>query len=573
MKKRTAWILVAGVAAVALGAAAVGGLALVLRGNATGGSWTSNNSYLYLNLRESIPEESRTELGSFFERRPPSLRTLVESLDRAATDPKVTSVVLRVGFLPDAGWGKVQELRDAVVRFRKSGKPVHAHLEFCGNKEYYLATACTRVTAVPEALLDITGLHSESMFFGGTLQKIGVEAQFEGVGKYKNAPNQFTETGFTEPHREQMNALLDSIYGQYAEAIATGRKKTPAEVKAIIDGGPYDGHGALAAGLLDELLYQDQLEERLKDAGQVSPGRYVKGSRGFALDGRPKIAVVYAVGQIMTGDSQSGALGDLAGSDTVAESLRKARKDDSIKAIVLRVDSPGGSATASDVIWREVVEAKKKKPVIVSMGDVAASGGYYIAMAADGIVAQPGTITGSIGVFSGKFSLRGLYDKIGITKEILTRGEHSAIFSEYRPWTPEERARIRELMETFYKTFVTKAAEGRKRTPDQIHAVAQGRVWTGQEALQQGLVDKLGGLDTAVSLAKERAKIAATQEVNLVVLPERKGFLETLMERQEDADTEAESRLPKDLAALIRWGRILGDGTPLARLPFDVRIR
>ena len=240
---------------------------------------------------------------------------------------------------------------------------------------------------------------------------------------------------------------------------------------------------------------------------------------------------------------------------------------------MLRVDSPGGSATASDVIWREVMEAKKRE-VLVSMGDVAASGGYYIAMGADGIVAQPGTITGSIGVFSGKFSLRGLYDKIGITKEILTRGEHSAIFTEYRPWTPDERARIRGLMEGFYTTFVTKAAQGRSRTFEQIHAVAQGRVWTGKEALDHGLVDRLGGLETAVAMAKERAKIAPGQEVNLVVLPEHKGFLETLMERQEDAsDAQVESRLPRDLASLVRWGRILGDGTPLARLPFDVRIR
>src|SRR5947207_13915085 len=255
MKKRTAWILVAAVAAVAIGAAAVGGLALMLRGG-DGVSWSSSGGYLYLNLGDEIPEQSPAqELPSFFEKKPAPLRVLVESLDRAAGDPKVGSVVLRVSFLPDVGWGRVQELRDAILRFRKSGKPAYAHIEFCSNKEYYLASACTKVYAVPTAIMDVTGLRSETTFLAGTLKKLGVEAQFEGVGKYKNAPNQFTETGFTEPHREQMDALLDSIYAQYAGAVSQARGKTAAEVQALVDAGPYDGHQALQAGLVDELLY------------------------------------------------------------------------------------------------------------------------------------------------------------------------------------------------------------------------------------------------------------------------------------------------------------------------------
>src|SRR5689334_14743535 len=219
MKKRTAWILVAGVAAVAIGAAAVGALALMLRGAGGGdsASWSSSSEgYLYLNLKEEIPEQNPAgELPSIFEKRPAPLRVLVESLDRAATDSKVTSVVLRVSLLPDVGWGRVQELRDAILRFRKSGKPAYAHLEFCGNKEYYLASACTKIYAVPTAIMDVTGLRTETTFFKNTLDKLGVQAQFEGVGKYENAPNQFTETGFTAPHREQMDALLDSLYGNY----------------------------------------------------------------------------------------------------------------------------------------------------------------------------------------------------------------------------------------------------------------------------------------------------------------------------------------------------------------------
>jgi protease IV len=576
LKKRTGWVLVAAVAAVAIGAAAVGALALLLRGNSQSTSTWAGKSYLYLNLDREIPEQPPVELPSFFERRPPTLRTLVESIDRAGEDSKVDALVLRVSMLPDAGWGKVQELRDAILRFRKSGKPAYAHLEFAGNKEYYLATACSKIYAVPNAILDVSGLRSETMFFANTLEKLGVQAQFEGVGKYKNAPNQFTQTGFTEPHREQMEALLDSIYEEYVAGIRASRNKTAEETQDIIDAGPYDGARALKAGLVDELLYADQLRDRLKDAESVTPGRYAKGaSHGFGFDRRPKIALIYAVGEIVGGESQGGALGgQVAGSDTVAAALKDAREDSAVQAIVLRVDSPGGSGTASDVIWREVVLARKAKPLVVSMGDVAASGGYYIAMASDAIVAQPSTITGSIGVFGGKFTLRGLYDKIGITKEILTRGRNADLFSEYRPWTDEERAKFRTLMVSFYEEFIKKAAEGRKKSYDDVDAVAQGRVWTGNEALRHGLVDKLGGLDVAVGLAKERAKIAKGQDVNLVVMPEHKGLLETILERQEEEVGEkAMVGVPREMRDFMRWARLLGDGQLAARLPFDLAIR
>jgi protease-4 len=574
MKRRTAWVLVAAVAAVAVGAAAVGAVALLLRGQQGGSAAWAGRSYLYLDLNSEIPEQLPSELPTLLERRAPTLRTLVAGLDRAAGDAKVTAVVLRVSALPDAGWGKVQELRDAITRFRKSGKPAYAHIEFVGNKEYYLATACTSIYAVPTALLDVTGLRSETTFFGGTLEKLGVQAQFEGVGKYKNAPNQFTERGFTEPHREQMEALLDSVYEQYVSAIRVGRKKTAEEVQAIIDAGPYNAASALKAGLVDELLYEDQLQDRMQDAGRLTPGRYARsgGGRGFGLDSRPKVALVYVVGEIVPGESLAGPFGgQVAGSDTVAAALRNARKDGDIKAIVLRVDSPGGSGTASDVIWREVALARKEKPVVVSMGDVAASGGYYVAMGSDVIVAQPGTITGSIGVFGGKFALRGLYDKLGISKEVLARGQHADLFTEYRPWTDEERQKVRSLMVAFYEDFLTRVAEGRKKTRDEVDAVAQGRVWTGTEALHHGLVDRLGGLDDALALAKERARIGKDQEVQVVVLPERKGLLETILERQEDGAVEV--ALPRDVRSLLRWSRLFGDGGLTARLPFDLRIR
>jgi protease-4 len=368
-----------------------------------------------------------------------------------------------------------------------------------------------------------------------------------------------------------VEALLDSLFGQFVDAIASSRGKTKAEARALIDEGPYDGARALRAGLVDELVYQDDLDSRLKGAERVTAGRYVRGARGFGFDGRPKLALIYAVGDIVSGESQSGFAGEFVGSDTVARAIRQARKDSSVRAIVLRIDSPGGSGTASDVMWREVTLARKAKPVIMSMGDVAASGGYYLAMGGDAIVAQPGTITGSIGVFGGKISLRGLYDKLGLRKEIVTRGRNANLFSSYHAWTDEERATFRRLMTTFYQEFVQKAAEGRGRTFDEIHAVAQGRVWTGAEAMRVGLVDRMGGLDVAVALAKERARIGKDQEVTILVLPERKTLFQNLLERQEEG---VESRLlPPDVRSALAFARVIGEGMPVARLPFVLRFR
>jgi protease-4 len=378
-----------------------------------------------------------------------------------------------------------------------------------------------------------------------------------------------------------MEGLLDSLYGQYVKALAESRGKTEAEIRALVDDGPYDGKRALEAGLVDELVYTDELDARLKGAAKVSPGRYVKGERGgLGFDSRPKIALVYAVGAIIPGEGGEGPFGgSYAGSDTVAKALREAREDSGVRAIILRVDSPGGSGTASDVIWREVELARKVKPVVASMGDTAASGGYYISMGAHEIVAQPGTITGSIGVFGGKFSLRGLYDKVGMTHETVRRGKHSTLFSEAEPWTPAEEAKVHSLMAGFYDDFVDKAAQGRNKKREEIHAVAQGRVWTGEEALAKGLVDKLGGLDTAIQAAKARARIREDQEISLIVLPERKGWFELLMERQEEEAEGASGSaalarsLPRDVKDLLASVLALQARGPVARLPFELRVR
>jgi len=570
MKRRTAWVLAAGVAAVALGAAAVGAVAIVVRGGRPSAGWAGGSRFLALDVDGDMPEEPPAGLGGLFGSRPPSIRGLVEAVDRAAGDPAVKGLVLRVGSV-STGWARVQELRDALVRFRRSGKPSWAHLEFAGNQEYFLATGCAKVAASPTAMLDVSGLSAEVSFYKGTLEKLGVEAQFEGVGKYKNAPNQFTEAGFTAPHREQMEALVGSLFDQYVRAIAEARGLSPQDVRAIVDRGPFHAPEAKEAGLVDELLYRDQVEDRIPAAGRVSPSGYVRAGRGFGFDRRPKLALVHAVGEIVRGDSQSSPFGgSLAGSDTIVRGLRQASEDDGVRAIILRVDSPGGSGTASDAIWREVAVARLKKPVVVSMGDYAASGGYYIAMGADAIVAEPGTITGSIGVFSGKFSLRGLYAKLGVSQETVRRGKNATLFSGWEPWTDEERAKVRGLNVAFYETFIAKAAAGRKKTPQEIDAVAQGRVWTGEEALRAGLVDALGGLDTAVAVARARARIAKGQEIQMVVLPQRKGLLETLMERQ---DEDVLSRaLGPGAASFLRWATELGDRGPIARVPFDLQV-
>jgi protease-4 len=571
MRRRTAWVLAAGVAAVALGAAAVGAVALVVRGGRPSAGWHGGGRYLALDVDGDVPEEPSSGLSGFFESRPPSMRALVEAVDRAARDPGVKGLVLRVGAV-DTGWARVQELRDALVRFRKSGKPSWAHLEFAGNLEYFLATGCAKVAASPTAMLDVSGLAAEVSFYKGTLDKVGVEAQFEGVGKYKNAPNLFTEAGFTAPHREQMEALVASLFGQYVRAVAEGRGLAPKDVRALIDRGPFRASEAKEAGLVDELLYRDQVEDRVPAAERLSPAGYVKAGRGFGFDGRPQVALVYAVGDIVPGESQSSPFGGgLAGSDTIVRGLRQAGQDDGVRAIILRVDSPGGSGTASDAIWHAVGVARRTKPVVVSMGDYAASGGYYIAMGADAIVAEPGTITGSIGVFSGKFSLRGLYGKLGVSQETVRRGKNATLFSSWDPWTEEERAKVRGLNVAFYETFITKAAEGRKKTPQEIDAVAQGRVWTGEEALRAGLVDALGGLDAAVGLARQRARIPKGQEVHFVVLPQRKGLLETLMERQ-DEDVLARALGP-GAASFLRWATEIGDRGPIARVPFELQVR
>ena len=383
---------------------------------------------------------------------------------------------------------------------------------------------------MPTATLDLTGMASYELFLRGMLDKIGAYPDALHIGEYKTASNTFTEHTYTPAHREMAESLNTDLYEQLVRGIADGRKKSEADVKTLIDHGPFLPEDALRAGLIDDLAYEDELDDKVKLASgklhYVDMNDYRQVSAGsLGLNRGPQIAVIYATGLIASGKSTYDTTGgQVVGSDTLIEYLRKARADSSIKAIVLRVDSPGGSAIASDVIWREVVLTKNQKPLIASMSDVAASGGYYIAMPAHAIVAEPSTLTGSIGVVLTKFVIDGTLKKLGMNMEGVSQGKYADMYSPVRPFSPEERARMAENMQATYDTFVEKAAQGRNTTPEKIDAIGQGRVWTGRQAKEIGLVDELGGLDRAVALAKQRAKIAQDAEVELVIYPPKKSF-------------------------------------------------
>jgi protease-4 len=536
------------------------------------------NSTLVLRVAGDLNEmEPGGVFGPFLESGP-TVRGLVDMLRKARADKRITGVVIKPAGA-GALWGKVQEVRDAVADFRRSGKPIVAYLEYGGEQEFYLATACDKVFLMPSATLDLTGVASYELFMRGMLDKIGAYPDGLHIGEYKTALNTFTEHTFTPAHREMAESLNTDLYEQLVRGIADGRHKTEAEVKTLIDHGPYLSEDALRAGLIDDVAYEDELDDKVK-LGSTKPkfldmNDYRQVSAGSLGLGRgQKIAVIYATGIIASGKSSYDTTGSqVTGSETIVEYLRKARADSSVKAIVLRVDSPGGSAIASDVIWREVMLTKNQKPVIASMSDVAASGGYYSAMPAHAIVAEPSTLTGSIGVVLTKFVIDGTLKKIGLNMEGVSKGKYADIYSPVRAFSPDERKRMAENMQATYNTFVEKAAQGRNTTPEKIDAVGQGRVWTGRQAKQIGLVDELGGLERAISIAKQRAKIAQDAEVELVIYPPRKSFYElfkgpfSASERAATLGSLLGFTNPRVLQTLAAPLQVFRRGEPLALMP------
>ena len=533
-------------------------------------------------LNETLPDDV---VGQFLGRDASTVRGFVRSLQMAKRDPRIQTVLLMPSTLESPFWGKVQELRDALIDFRQSGKKVIAFLEYGGDREYYLATAADRVFLLPTSPLDLTGVASYEVFLRGAFDTVGAYPDFVHIGEYKTAVNQLTEKGFTPAHREMSESLNHDMYDQLVRGIAMARKKTESEVRTLIDQGPFSPEDALRTGLVDDLAYLDQVDDRVPemrlasgDPRRVEGADYQRISPGsVGIRPRSKIAVLYAVGVIASGKSSFDPVnGGVVGSDTLVEQIRQVRADDSVKAIVLRIDSPGGSSVASDVIWRELMitrDEKPSRPLITSMSDLAASGGYYIAVPGQVIVAQPATLTGSIGVYSGKFVIDGTLAKVGVNTATIKSGANADINSPFSRFTPGQQAKLLDYMQGFYDSFVKKVADGRHTTPERINAVAQGRVWTGEQARQNGLVDVLGGLDTAVAIAKQRAKIPADEDVELVAYPPRRSFYEALTEQFRSSSFSAWGVLAggaegRALAALTTPARLFRRGEPLALMPF-----
>jgi protease-4 len=494
-----------------------------------------SNSTLEITLAGKIIEEPPADpIGRLLHSDDLTVRDHVEALYRARDDRHITRLLVTID-APKIGLARAQELRDAILEFQTSNKPATCYLETAGefspgNKEYYLATACGSIWLAPPGDINLTGLRLEVPFIRGTLDKLGVVPDFDHIGPYKNAKNFYTETAMTKEHREAMQAILDSVYGQVRRGIAEGRKLAPQEVDALIDRGPFLGPQALEARLVDRLGYRDELEAELeKDGGGelrlIKTAKYLKSGRHY--DRGPRVALIFGLGGVSRGKSDYDPFNDSTnmGGETVAQAIEKAREDRSIKAIVFRVDSPGGSYVGSDVIWRQVMLTKGVKPIVVSMGDVAGSGGYFVAMAADKIIAQPGTITASIGVVAGKFVTPGFWTKLGITSDFVQRGRHASFFSEEQRYTPEERVVFRGWLERIYKDFVGKVAQGRGKTFEEIDAIAKGRIWSGEDALRLGLIDDVGGLSLAITRALELAKLDPKDGARLVVMPAAKGFM------------------------------------------------
>jgi len=516
---------------------------------------------LTLRIEGEIEEQpSQDALAAAFLGSSLNVNDITEALERAATDPRITGIEVRVGE-STLGMAEIQEIRRKIRDFNRSGKFSVAYMEFATNRSYLLASACQTVVLLPSSLLHVRGFMTSTTFLRGTLDKLGVYPDFYHIGDYKNAPDTYTQEKYTRAHREADQALLDDLYQQYLRGIAESRGMKPDEAASLIAKGPYTAPEALAAKLVDRLSYQDEVRDLVKKKNngndhRLSIAEYL---RRTERQGRSKVAVIYAVGTILPGRSSDSPFGgQIMGSETIAEQFKRAREDASVKAVVLRVDSPGGVTYPSEIIRRELLLTKKQKPVVVSMSDVAASGGYWIAMSANKILAEPGTITGSIGVFTGKMNLLGLYKKLGLSKDFITTTDNSTIDYPFQNFTLAQRESILKYMHDIYDNFLKGVAEGRKMDVAAVDKIAQGRVWSGERAKQLGLVDELGGLDTAVAAAKALAKIPASEEVTLIYLPAPKGLFERIHDLLDGSSVMSRG------AAVSEW---LGRIEALAQVP------
>jgi len=511
-----------------------------------------------------------------------TLRDFVDAVDRAADDPRVKSLFIELGD-DKMGLAKVQQVRDSIAAFRAKGKFAVAFADTFGEggpgtRPYYLATACDAVWLQPLGQVGLTGLRSETPFVRGLLDKLGITAAFEHREEFKSAANSLTETRMTGPQREEVDALLTSIWAQIGNGIGAARKLSPDAVTTLADRAPLTANEAQAAGLIDRIGYRDQA---MTDAWNhaATGAKFMSTARYLAAAGRPnkkgaQIALIYGTGLVTRGGSAAGALGEENnfGARSIRRAFITAARNKDVRAIVFRIDSPGGSATASETIWRDVERARQAgKPVIVSMGDVAASGGYYVAAPADKIVAEPATLTGSIGVLAGKIVLGGLMEKLGVTSEAVARGANSGMFSAMSDFSPQARERLNSELDETYAGFKSRVAAGRHLSADAVEAIAKGRVWSGEDARQRGLVDVLGGYETAYGLAREAAHLPADEPIDVVVYPRERGLLTVLLERMRgDSEADSASTLERGWAALrmvIALGEAAFDDPGLLHMP------
>ncbi|HKI05930.1 MAG TPA: signal peptide peptidase SppA [Thermoanaerobaculia bacterium] len=531
--------------------ATVGGIVL---GGGKGGSGAGDGAtVLVWRLEGAVLEQEAPRFPWSGGASPGSIAELYPAFRAAVRDAGVRGLVVYIQGA-DFGMAKAQELRRQMMALRRAGKWVECYMETAGEGsngtlEYYLATACEHIHLAPAGDFNLLGLYAESRFLRGTLDKLKVLPEFNRVGRYKSAVETYTENQYTPDSREAMAAVLDGYFSQIVTAIAEARHKTGAEVRGLIDGAPFDAREALERGLVDQLYYPDELRDHIKKRMGSEPGYLdiedYRPARALAVK---HVAVVFALGTIVRGSGGTAPWTEetFLGSDDMASLLRDMAEDGSVAAVVLRIDSPGGSPLASDFILREVEKLKEKKPVIVSMGDTAASGGYYIAAKATRIVAEPATLTGSIGVFGGKFVTRGFEEEIlGMGHDGLKRGANADIYSSLQPYTPEQDARVQQLMERTYSTFVGHVAAGRKMNRQAVEGIASGRVWTGAAAKKIGLVDELGGLDRAIELARKEAGIGAGETVAVDFHPAPPSWLDLFVE-------EREPRLPAALADVVK---------------------
>ncbi len=528
-------------------------------------------------LKGAYPEGA--QLPGLFGTLTEGLRDALGRLEKAATDERIAGVILKFDAVTlQLDSAKANEFRQAIKKVRDAGKPVYAYLTMPDSNSYALAAACDKVYMPESGILMIPGLRAEVTFYKNLFDKLAIKPEMLRVGAFKSAAEPYTRTEMSPEFRQEMEELLDDVYNQFVANVASGRKLDSAKVKAAIDQGLLTPIAAKEAGLIDGLAYEDELKARIAEdrgLGEAKVARnYGKkkldtdfsGLQGFitlmdmlagiepgdASAAGPKIAIVYATGAIMPGESQTGLLaGEVMGSDTIVKAIDKAAADDDVKAIVLRVDSPGGSAMASDLIWRSVELAKVKKPVVVSMGSVAGSGGYYISMGADAIVAEPSTITGSIGVVGGKLSFDGLLAKVGVTTSVVSRGKNSGTLSILSGFSESERASMQKMLDDVYRIFTSKAASGRGMKVEELEKLARGRIYTGERAKKIGLVDEIGTLADTVEIAKSKARDRGLLEKDakpgLMILPKAKSPFEELfgpLNGETSANTEA--------AALVR---------------------